>query len=126
MADTTASHRQKKLCFVTIGATAAFNVLIEKCLEPGFLRALRSLDFTDLLIQYGPGKATFDRGLETLSSSSDYSINVSGFDFNQRGLDEEIRAAKGGGSCLEGVMVSHAGMSLHKAQVCFGLVSLWN
>jgi len=100
-----------KVCFVTIGATAAFDALVQTCFQPNFINALAAAEYTDLLVQYGrDGQELF----EELSSSQDLKGIVSrGFDFNSKGLGDEMRAAKGmkekGRQAAEGVVISHAG-----------------
>ncbi|KAK3064748.1 hypothetical protein LTS18_004367 [Coniosporium uncinatum] len=100
-----------KVCFVTIGATASFDALIQACFQPDFIVALAAANYTDLLVQYGrDGQRLF----EELSSRQELkSIVTRGFDFNSKGLGEEMRAAKGtkekGRESAEGVVLSHAG-----------------
>src|SRR5436305_11358994 len=47
------SSKKSKTCFVTVGATAPFDKLIEAILEPKFLNALHDADYTELLVQHG-------------------------------------------------------------------------
>jgi len=100
-----------KVCFVTVGATASFDALIQACFQPDFIEALAATGYTDLLVQYGrDGRNLF----EDLSSRQELNGIVSrGFDFNSKGLGDEMRAAKGtkekGKEAAEGVAISHAG-----------------
>ncbi|KAF1986237.1 glycosyltransferase family 1 protein [Aulographum hederae CBS 113979] len=102
-----------RVCFVTIGATAAFDSLIRAVFEDKFVRALRSAGFSDMIIQYGAnGKKLFDqlsREYEARPPVSPFCIN--GFHFNTKGLGAEMRAAKGKGHKAEsrGIVISHAG-----------------
>ena len=102
----------KKLCFVTIGATASFDSLIKATLSQGFLEALHALGYTDLLLQHGAQGALilqdYRMSLE-YAASNDHGLNINGFDFNKQGLGEEMRAAKGDTDSVEGVVISHAG-----------------
>ncbi|KAJ9641061.1 N-acetylglucosaminyldiphosphodolichol N-acetylglucosaminyltransferase catalytic subunit alg13 [Coniosporium tulheliwenetii] len=108
MAET--GHRPKKLCFVTIGATASFDSLISACLEPRFLEALAGTGYTHLVVQYGKeGKGLYDRAVSKSSRVKDLGISITGFDFNRNGLGQEMRAAKGESGGVEGVVISHAG-----------------
>lgn len=112
MSNVKQSPRPRKVCFVTIGATAAFDSLIHATLRPPFRKALQSYGYTDLRLQYGKDGATrlepfkdakgFDLG-------ADYGLTITGFDFNKQGLGSEMRAAKEGECGTEGVVISHAG-----------------
>ena len=44
----------KRVCFVTIGATAGFRLLLEEVMSPSFQDRLLSLGYTDLIVQCGP------------------------------------------------------------------------
>ena len=103
--------KTKKVCFVTIGATAGFNALIQATLSAAFLEALKASGYTDLRLQYGKDGEKF---LKTYQASieGDAGIKVSGFDFNKEGLGWEMRACKGEDGETEGVVISHAG-TLH-------------
>jgi beta-1,4-N-acetylglucosaminyltransferase len=106
------ARKKRKRCFVTIGATAAFNSLIQAVLEPNFLRALHGAGYTDLRIQYGKeGLKVFEQKVGTKAAEivRQYGIALSGFDFNQSGLDGEMKAAKGTTSDNGGTVISHAG-----------------
>ncbi|MCJ1352578.1 MAG: N-acetylglucosaminyldiphosphodolichol N-acetylglucosaminyltransferase catalytic subunit alg13 [Icmadophila ericetorum] len=100
--------KTKKVCFVTIGATAGFNALIQATLSAAFLEALKASGYTDLRLQYGKDGEKF---LKTYQASieGDAGIKVSGFDFNKEGLGWEMRACKGEDGETEGVVISHAG-----------------
>ena len=103
--------RPKKLCFVTIGATASFDSLIKAILSQGFLEALHALGYTDLLLQHGAngGSILEEHRMSLENASNDHGLNINGFDFNKQGLGEEMRAAKGDSGNVEGVVISHAG-----------------
>lgn len=105
---------QKKICFVTVGATASFNALIREILHQDFLAALKANKYTNLIIQYGQhGDELFrsfvkDNENELLQS---YGLRLTGFDFNINGLRDEMCAAKADPSTntAEGLVISHAG-----------------
>ncbi len=102
----------QKLCFVTIGATAAFDSLIKATLSPPFLEALQSSGYTDLLLQHGKEREAPMKELimmDRIAIKTRYGLTVSGFDFNKQGLTDEMKAAKGLNSGTEGVVISHAG-----------------
>jgi len=52
---------RKKLCFVTIGATARFDDLIKEVIQEQFLRALIAARYTHLTIQYGHSDDIIDK-----------------------------------------------------------------
>lgn len=106
---------KKKLCFVTIGATASFDALIAAALSPLFLEALKAAQYTDLLLQHGlEGRKVLNAFQAATSSSNEkiHGLEIRGFDFNKSGLGAEMRAAKGLDGGLEGVVISHAGRFL--------------
>lgn len=101
---------RRKLCFVTIGATASFNPLISAALDPAFLNTLASAGYTHLLLQYGKeGQKIFHEKTAGDVSTRDLGLSIDGFDFKQDGLEECMKAAKGGNGEEEGVVISHAG-----------------
>lgn len=95
----------KRTVFVTVGATAPFDPLIEACLRPETLEALTSLGYTDLRLQYGNSarKETLQSYLQEVAKnfSLEHKINISGFDFAEN-LVSEVQAAD--------LVISHAGM----------------
>ncbi|MCJ1371175.1 N-acetylglucosaminyldiphosphodolichol N-acetylglucosaminyltransferase catalytic subunit alg13 [Loxospora ochrophaea] len=102
----------KKVCFVTIGATASFDSLIEASLSPSFLKSLKTAGYTDLLLQHGKDGGKVLQAFNSRYSQGSperYGLHISGFDFNQQGLGAEMRAAKGEGSKAQGAVISHAG-----------------
>ncbi len=102
----------RKLCFVTIGATASFDSLIAAALRPDFLSTLRDVGYTDLLLQHGNEGGKIFEAYTTQhrpNSPGRFGLNINGFAFNKTGLGSEMRVAKGDGSANEGVVISHAG-----------------
>ncbi len=111
MSTNTTKIASRKVCFVTIGATAAFDSLIRATLSSTFLDALEQHNYTELCIQHGENGRTIleECAYDDLKNGREYSIKISGFDFNKRGLGAEMRAAKGQNNGYEGVVISHAG-----------------
>ena len=106
----------KKLCFVTIGATASFDSLIAATLSQEFLRTLREAGYTDLLLQHGKeGQKIFEDFViqYRLDSPERCGLNFNGFDFNRKGLGWEMKETKGHDGAEEGVIISHAGTLSH-------------
>ncbi|GAD95612.1 actin [Paecilomyces variotii No. 5] len=104
----------KKLCFVTIGATADFDALVHKALEDSFLAELEKFDYTNLLIQYGKGgRRILDNFLQDHPPRSPgrHGLEINGFDFKKEGLDKIIRLARPNEEegREEGMILSHAG-----------------
>lgn len=120
---------RKKICFVTIGATAGFDTLIHAVLSPPFRHALREHRYTDLRVQYGKDEnGVYKKAMRSVDAELDAGedgrerVRVSGFGFDPNGLDGEMKAAKGLRSTgraknvgeeekrmEEGVVISHAG-----------------
>lgn len=118
MAHNTPGSPQKgppmKLCFVTIGATASFDMLVSSVLEKLFLKALKEHAYTHLLVQYGKeGRSIFEEFLSNNPPGSDgrYGLEINGFDYKKTGLAKDMRLAKGqlATGSTEGMVVSHAG-----------------
>lgn len=109
-------ERPRKLCFVTVGATASFNSLIRETLEEPFLEALQENNYTDILIQYGrQGEEIFNSFMrkDGANAKRKYGLKFTGFDFNVNGLRREICSAKADQAAnrREGLVISHAGKS---------------
>jgi beta-1,4-N-acetylglucosaminyltransferase len=105
-------QRARKVCFVTIGATAAFDSLIKAALSPPFLGALQASGYTDLVLQHGEeGRAILEDfdATDWIDIKATYGLTISGFDFKKQGLGQEMSAAKGQNGGAEGVVISHAG-----------------
>ncbi len=102
----------RKVCFVTIGATAGFDSLITASLSTPFLEALRAQSYTDLRLQHGKDGRSILEEHNNISpaSTGKQELNISGFDFKKQGLGVEMKAAKGGSDGVEGVVISHAGI----------------
>lgn len=102
----------RKVCFVTIGATAGFDSLIRASLSAPFLDALSALNYTDLRLQYGrDGQsilAEYQRD-KPVALNGKQELAISGFDFKKEGLGSEMSATKYGNDGVDGVVISHAG-----------------
>lgn len=110
----------KKVCFVTIGATATFDELVTACTQPGFLRALHQEGYTDLLVQYGKNRKLWKDVIADKAALDQHGVEVSGFSFRENGIAEQMKLAKGhpvDGS-KEGVVVSHAGTAIACSELC--------
>ena len=115
-------QKPQRVCFVTVGATASFDSLISVALSPPFLEALKTYGYTHLRLQHGKdgGKVLEEfRRNNDATSQQIQGLCISGFDFNKQGLGWEMRAAKGEGKGIEGVVISHAGtiylFTIHEA-----------
>lgn len=106
-------ERTSRTCFVTIGATARFDSLIKAVLSPPFLQSLYDYGYTALVLQHGTEGAQIYNDFMAVNeagSKGRYDLDISGFDFNKRGLGAEMQAAKGRTGTAEGVVISHAGV----------------
>ncbi|KAL4803620.1 glycosyltransferase family 28 C-terminal domain-containing protein [Aspergillus unguis] len=120
------TQQTRKLCFVTVGATASFHLLLKSILNPIFLEALHRHAYTDLFIQYGKdGQDIFDEFMTTYppGDQNRHGITVEGFDFNETGLDNEMRLAKANPTedRSSGLVISHAGSGSILAALRFGV-----
>lgn len=107
------NERRRRVCFVTIGATAKFDSLIKAVLSPSFLQALQVVAYTDLVIQYGTeGAKIYKEFIDAnpVGSQGQCGLEIRGFDFNKQGLGAEMRSAKGDTIGSTGVVLSHAGV----------------
>ena len=106
-------EKGRKLCFVTIGATAGFDALIRAVLSGHFLQALREHHYTELRVQHGDDVAGVykQRRNNAIATTTTHGIDIAGFSFNKKGLGQEMRDAKGtADGSQEGVVISHAGL----------------
>ena len=114
-------EKRKKLCFVTIGATAGFDALIKATLSDTFLGTLSTAGYTHLRLQYGQdGRRILDDFLDTHTHEAGMlnGISISGFDFKRNGLGADMAEARGGpNGGVEGVVISHAGKETHGSSV---------
>lgn len=104
-----------KLCFVTVGATASFELLLRSVFDKAFLRSLQQHRYTHLLVQYGKdGQTFFENFIQNNQPGSDslHGVEIGGFDFNQAGLWKEMRLAQANAELGQegGMIISHAGI----------------
>ncbi|BCR82992.1 N-acetylglucosaminyldiphosphodolichol N-acetylglucosaminyltransferase catalytic subunit ALG13 [Aspergillus chevalieri] len=103
-----------KLCFVTVGATASFESLLQSVFNETFLSALKQHGYTHLLVQYGKdGQAICENFTKKNPEGSvaRHGIDITGLDFNQAGLGAEMRLAQANAELDQegGMIISHAG-----------------
>lgn len=101
-----------KVCFVTTGATAPFEALIECVLSPSSVDALLKAGYTDLLVQYGTAKELFEGHAEAarlLLNEQSQALEINGLDFDRNGLRDQFQLVRRS----NGVVISHAGQWLH-------------
>ncbi|KAL2857917.1 glycosyltransferase family 28 C-terminal domain-containing protein [Aspergillus pseudoustus] len=120
------AQKPTKLCFVTVGATASFHLLLDSILDSAFMESLHQHGYTHLLIQYGKdGQPVFDEftAKRPFGHPDLYGIALDGFDFKQSGLDYEMRLtkAKPSESRVSGLVISHAGSGSILAALRFGV-----
>jgi beta-1,4-N-acetylglucosaminyltransferase len=103
------AHKLPKTAFVTVGATASFDSLVEAALQPSFLRTLAQNGYTRLVIQFGKSDAAFFNNY--LYNYADLNLHVEGFDFKAGDFRDAIRQEVSAvdGSREEGLMIAHAG-----------------
>ncbi|KAJ5082801.1 hypothetical protein N7532_011844 [Penicillium argentinense] len=99
----------KKLCFVSVGATASFEKLIRQVLNEAFLAKLAQHKFTHLLIQYGKdGEALWNEFVNDFPEEHLHGVRVGGFDFKPELWPCMHMATKTMTQDL-GIVISHAG-----------------
>src|SRR5438046_110607 len=79
------SRKLSRNCFVTVGATASFKLLLEEICQPEFLVQLRQCGYTGLDVQCGPDFEWFSESASALLGSADLSVNY--FDYSADILD---------------------------------------
>ncbi|CAG7987446.1 unnamed protein product [Penicillium salamii] len=98
-----------KLCFVTVGATASFEKLLEQVLTPDFLQTLAERHYTHLLLQYGKdGEKIYNSFLD--SGKSHHGLILGGFDFKSSIEPEMIMTTEREKQEQQrGLIICHAG-----------------
>lgn len=102
-----------KLCFVTVGATASFQKLLEQVLHSQFLEILAKHGYTHLLVQYGKdGQQIFQNFVD--SDQPDHGITLGGFDF-QPSIDAQMMMTveREALDQKRGLIICHAGMKIN-------------
>ncbi|RKF63956.1 UDP-N-acetylglucosamine transferase subunit alg13 [Erysiphe neolycopersici] len=96
----------RRECLVTTGATAAFPELIKSALSHGSLQAFVNHKFTHITYQCGESLNLFKQWKPKIN----YDLNLKAFDFNQRGLSDEMKRCKSiVGVSEAGLVICHAG-----------------
>ncbi|TGJ79074.1 hypothetical protein E0Z10_g9695 [Xylaria hypoxylon] len=108
------NNTQNKLtrtAFVTIGATAGFRSLLQEVVSPKFLTTLKSLNFTDLVVQCGPDLEYFETIIPDHSQKS-YGVKITAFSYApdlNKYFTQASRSDDDNGKRECGVIISHAG-----------------
>ncbi|KAJ5679638.1 UDP-N-acetylglucosamine transferase subunit alg13 [Penicillium macrosclerotiorum] len=114
-----------KLCFVTVGATASFEKLVQEVLHDPFLAELKKYKFTHLIVQYGKnGQSIFDKftSEHLPGTNSLLGMDVAGFDFKPDLTTYFQMAQKNPSKSQElGLIISHAGTGSILAALRAGL-----
>ncbi|KAI8948425.1 hypothetical protein F4801DRAFT_459050 [Xylaria longipes] len=105
--------RLARTAFVTIGATASFRNLLQEVLSSKFLTTLRSLNFTDLVVQCGPDLEYFDT-IRPDHAQTSYGVKITTFSYAPDLKQYYLQASQGDGNDgngkrARGVIISHAG-----------------
>ncbi|KAI0438856.1 hypothetical protein F4803DRAFT_564950 [Xylaria telfairii] len=105
--------RFARTTFVTIGATAGFRSLLQEVVSPKFLTTLRSLNFTDLVVQCGPDLEYFDT-IKPSHAQTSYGVNITTFSYAPDLKQYYLQASQSDGDGDDGkrdrgVIISHAG-----------------
>ncbi|KAI1439092.1 hypothetical protein GGR50DRAFT_176 [Xylaria sp. CBS 124048] len=103
--------RSTRAAFVTIGATAGFRGLLEEVVSHEFLATLKSLNFTDLIVQCGPDLEYFE-AIKPQDAQKSYGVYISTFAYAPDLEKYFTQASRGGDETGKrdcGVIISHAG-----------------
>jgi hypothetical protein len=102
--------KMHKECLITTGATAVFPELVNTALTPEALEAFARQGFTKLTFQVGESLGLFCRAKPPKDQC--FGLELEAFDFNENGLDKELRACLAEeGKSLQGMVITHAGES---------------
>ncbi|KAI1179258.1 glycosyltransferase family 28 C-terminal domain-containing protein [Nemania sp. FL0916] len=105
------SHdRLARTAFVTIGATAGFRSLLREVVSPKFLAVLKTLNFTNLVVQCGPDLEYFDTIRPHVQES--YGVDITAFSYAPDLKKYFMQASRGNDDAGRrdcGVIISHAG-----------------
>ncbi|KAI0451197.1 hypothetical protein F5B21DRAFT_488059 [Xylaria acuta] len=102
-----------RTAFVTIGATAGFRSLLQEVVSPKFLTTLRSLNFTDLVVQCGPDLEYFG-AIRPDHAPTSYGVEITTFSYAPDLKQYYLQASQSDGHGDDGkrdrgVIISHAG-----------------
>ncbi|KIV98589.1 uncharacterized protein PV09_09623 [Verruconis gallopava] len=99
----------ERYCFVTVGATAAFDALVRAVLDASFLQALAKQGYTNILVQFGKdGRQLFTDLAVAIGRNGIYGLKVQGFDLTRK-LREAMRLTRAEQGRREGIVICHAG-----------------
>jgi beta-1,4-N-acetylglucosaminyltransferase len=99
--------RVGRTCFVTVGATAGFQLLLKEVIEAKFLQTLANHNFTVLEVQCGPDFAWFSGAVKELEHT--FGVQIRCFDYFRDLKDHAIQCRGERGVRPAGCVVSHAG-----------------
>lgn len=108
------SDPPERHCLVTVGATVGFRALTQRVLDPAFWAFLRSRAFTSLHVQCGPDVSWASARLEELlrAGEGSHGLSVHVFDVKANLMgDEMMRCKAQDPRRIQGLVISHAGMS---------------
>ncbi|KAJ8111580.1 hypothetical protein ONZ43_g5589 [Nemania bipapillata] len=100
-----------RTAFVTIGATAGFRGLLQEVISEKFLSTLKSLDFTNLVVQCGPDLEYFNT-IRPQDAQDSYGVEIMAFSYAPDLKKHFMQASRGeddNGKRDSGVIISHAG-----------------
>jgi beta-1,4-N-acetylglucosaminyltransferase len=103
---------KEKGCFVTVGATAAFDDLVAAALSPELLSTLTQAGYTRLAIQFGKTGAPFfvsclSNAKRDFGGEIPGDLEVEGFEFNLGDFQEVMKSIVCGPN--GGLLIAHAG-----------------
>jgi beta-1,4-N-acetylglucosaminyltransferase len=105
-----------KGCFVTVGATAAFDGLVAAALSSQSLIALRDAGYTRLVVQYGQAessKSSFQTSLKKVESEFGVlPLHIEGFALTVVDFQEAVKDVVC--TAHRGLLIAHAGRSFLK------------
>lgn len=121
-------------CFVTVGATASFRVLIEEVSSPTFLQCLAEHGYTRLDVQCGPDYQLFEQRINSLRDEDKHGIEIGMFAYTDAMADYMLACRGEAGVRPAGCVISHGGtppprpiaaVSLRQTRLTFR-TRLWN
>lgn len=107
----TKQDRLTRTAFVTIGATAGFRGLLQEVVSQKFLFMLKSLNFTNLVVQCGPDLEYFDT-IRPRHAQESCGVEITAFSYAPELKKYFMQASRGedeNGKRDCGVIISHAG-----------------
>ncbi|KAI0811475.1 hypothetical protein GGR55DRAFT_643286 [Xylaria sp. FL0064] len=107
------SRKPTRTAFVTIGATAGFRSLLQEVVSSKFLKTLRSLNYTDLVVQCGPDLEYFE-SIKPNDNQDSYGVKITAFSYAPDLNKYFTQASRSNGDDNNGkrdcgVIISHAG-----------------